>query len=196
MDNQQAIENEHIGECKRIAGLYWGEGSFYITSNIQKGKRTYHGAITIGNTDAEMIVTIKNFLDSNGIGYRLSAYLHTHSTMKSKSANYNQWQLNIWKLQDMKKFLEIVLPYLGGIKKAQATLLLQFIHKCQSKVSKFTGSNWRGTRWTDEEREEIEHLRVQIRESPETTRLIPGDIGEHHVYADKGKDIVQLLAKA
>jgi len=122
MGNQQATREE-IGW---LAGIIDGEG--YLGFNYNKDKRKKRGdyvfltpCLHISNTDEEIV------LKSRDIVRKLGVNPYIRATKATKQVRKDQYRIQIHHMAKMKIILDIVLPYLTGIKKKRAELILEFI---------------------------------------------------------------------
>lgn len=125
-------------ELAWLAGLYDGEGSFFICKN---GSSKYQMRVTLTNTDSILIAHTVEILDRLGVGPWVSSY-----TPKSRNSRI-AYHIVIGKMANAKKFITSIEPYLVG-RSGQASLVLRFI---ESRL-KYEGTN-RGIQapYTDEE---------------------------------------------
>jgi len=119
-----------------LAGIWDGEGTFTI-SFLQKGKGKFFlsSQITLTNSCPLMINEISKIIDYYKIGAHL--WLENLRTKKHKQC----YHLTIRKQECIKKFIELVLPYLIT-KKSRAEILYRFVCKrMKYKRKVIQGSN-------------------------------------------------------
>jgi len=125
MDNQQATQIE-LGW---IAGFIDGEG--YIGVQEYKTRRkhpSFKCAIQISNTDEVMILKAQRIFQKIGVNPYLRVYQYgLNNRPKSKTV----WILVVGKMHKIVQVLESVNPYLTGMKKERADLILEY---CQSRL--------------------------------------------------------------
>jgi hypothetical protein len=117
MDNLQEI-------AIYLAALVDGEGYIQLTSHPRaKGKIRLLAAISISNTDTRIIERVRWALDVLGISYHV--YESTRNVSKGGKPDFT---INISRLTQVKRILEVLLlsPYLG--KRNEVTLLLEFVN--------------------------------------------------------------------
>jgi hypothetical protein len=103
-----------------LGGLFDGEGHFGI-GRIQKGSNyAYKAEIAFSNTDPLLVNFLTDFLIKQRIAYfiRLRA---------KSSVGKNQYEISINALSSQKKFLELIIPFLVGMKQAEAKLSLKYV---------------------------------------------------------------------
>jgi hypothetical protein len=117
--NQQATQEQ----LAWLAGIWDGEGTFTIScSRRANGKVSYAPQITLTNSCPLMINEIGKIVDYYGITSHL--WLEDLRTMKHKRC----YHITMRKHEGLKKFMELVIPYLIS-KKAQAEILYRFVLK-------------------------------------------------------------------
>jgi hypothetical protein len=116
----ETIDNQQVRDRAYIAGLMDGEGTFCLEQNKHKGYTRYTPRISMGNTNQGIALAFKTFLEMNDIKF----YESLREFEKPLKALY---VFEIKRFLMVKKFIELVGPYLRG-KKRQAELLLKFIN--------------------------------------------------------------------
>lgn len=112
-----------------LGGLFDGEGSFdidRINPTKQKGIK-YRGCISLSNTDSALINVLTGFLDEEGLRYHIAT-----RTGKLKH-HLTQYKVSINHLESQRIFLELIIPYLRGVKKDEAQLCQRFV---MSRISR------------------------------------------------------------
>jgi hypothetical protein len=116
MDNQQEISIY-------LASIVDGEGYIQLTTqNKRGGNIRLLAAISVSNTDTRIIERVRWALDTLGVSYHV--YVSSRNISKGGKPDYI---VNISRLTQVQKLLEIILdsPYLG--KRNEALLLLEFV---------------------------------------------------------------------
>jgi len=126
--NQQATDVE-IGW---LAGIYDGEGYIAFTRQNAKKVRSIRPEVQMVNCDPELIVKTVGVLNKIGI----------NPYIRERKYNGTRWQscfhVSLSKFSDIKRFLDIVGPYLTGEKRVKADLMAQLIN---SRITK-TKRDW------------------------------------------------------
>lgn len=163
LDNQQATS--------RIAGLYLGEGHFSLAkSSRANGKWNIKTEIGFSNQDPALVDLVCEFLDKCDVKH--------HIGMNNSTC----YQVRVVRHEEIKKLLDILLPYLCGRKLAEAKLLYRFTVKAIMKLTtpiesipgngKFSGFDRRRIIMAfDEEDVAIADEKESLREPPETIRI-------------------------
>jgi hypothetical protein len=174
MDNQQATS--------RIAGLYLGEGHFSLAKTPRStGKWNIKTEIGFSNTDPALVDLVCEFLDVNDVKH--------HIGMNNSTC----YQVRVTRHEEIKKLLDILLPYLYGRKSAEAKLLYRFTTRALAKLSAPVESGSGGGQFAGFERRrknmafDAEDIAMadekeSLRESSETTRI--PQCWEKHKYGD------------
>jgi hypothetical protein len=114
LSNNQQVTLDYIG------GLWDGEGHFSICK-IQSKKRIFYKAqVAISNTDPLLINLFTDFLKDNNIAF----YIRLRAV---SSVGKNQYEVSINALDSQRRFLEMVIPCLMGLKKHEASITYKFI---------------------------------------------------------------------
>lgn len=163
MDNQQATS--------RITGLYLGEGHFSLAKNLRNsGKWNIRTEVGFTNQDPALVDLVCEFLEENHIGH--------HIRMSSADC----YQVVVVRHEEIKKFIDILHPYLHGRKLAEANLLYRFVSKAIAKAARpvpsIPGSGklaglqrWRNQLVYDDLDLKIVSEKEKLRESSETIRI-------------------------
>lgn len=114
MDNQQAT----LGW---LAGIIDGEGSIGIYRKTRGKSSIFSACVRISNTSPEMIQRIVEIFDDLSIG----THVGEHRGVKSTKP---YWQVSVWRMTEIKKLIELLLPYLVA-KLAHARLVLRFVNR-------------------------------------------------------------------
>lgn len=156
-----------------LAGILDGEGHIGISRNPGNPKYGYNHmrpVVDVGMTSAVGVLKIQDILRRMGI----EAWVKEKKPGNKK--HKTAYAVIISAYAKVKPLLELVSPYLV-VKKAQATLVLDYINRRQSKIAAQGGKRW-GIGEPDEEEMAIVHqLRGLNRKGPEgtseTTRATP-----------------------
>jgi hypothetical protein len=121
-----------------LGGLFDGEGHFGI-GRIQKGSNfAYKAEIAFSNTDPLLVNFLTDFLIKRKIAY----YIRLRA---KSSVGKNQYEISINALSSQKKFLELIIPYLKGLKVAEAELSLKYINNRLKRNDESQPRNPNGT---------------------------------------------------
>ncbi len=128
IDNQQGTLNAYI------AGIWDGEGS--ITLRREKSINQVQGAITMANTDIEIIQTTIDFFKINNINF------HIFNRDRLKTGRKIQYQLTITSHRSKIKFIELLIPYLTKNKEYARLLkeLCEYKLECYEKWKRNGGN--------------------------------------------------------
>jgi hypothetical protein len=145
-----------------LAGLWDGEGTITVfLTHREKGQEKYNASLILTNTDEKIISEATKILDE------LELRMHLFKRKPEKKEWKSAYQLTTRKLEVVKKFCEIFIPYLIG-KKAQAELTLRFVN------SRLKG---KCNNYSEEEKTLCQQLKLLNRrgyyESSTTIRLTP-----------------------
>ena len=117
LDNQQATS--------RVAGLYLGEGHFVLSKKPrQNGRWNIDAEIGFSNTDPDLVDLVCAFLDDRGVAHHVSMN------------NADCYQIRVMRHPEVKKLLEMLMPYLYGRKLAEARIVYRFVIKAVAKMQK------------------------------------------------------------
>jgi len=181
LDNQQATS--------RVAGLYLGEGHFILTKRPRSnGKWDIETQVGFTNTDPSLVDLVCSFLEKYGIGHHIG------------TTNPTCYQIRVNRHEEIKKVLDVLLPYLYGRKLAEARILYRYVVKSIDKrnkpIERIKGSGklsglkkWREQRSFDEEDLAMCDAKSSLKESSETIRV--PRCYEKHCYLPHREDIVQ-----
>ena len=125
MDNQQ----ERLIELSWLAGLIEGDGYFVLhRQKMKNGKQSFQPAIGFVNSDELLIDEVIRILDLNKIPYHIT---------KREQKGYGTKPIYQLVCQGMKrsyKLIPALLPFLKGVKRKRAELIVQFIEYRFSKI--------------------------------------------------------------
>lgn len=145
-----------------LAGIWDGEGSITVFKYAEKnGAIKYCPTICAVNTDLTIINEVQKLADLLGINFHLMERKIPKSKRDKHSISY---QLITRKMSYIKKFLEIITPYLIS-KKAQAELVLRFVNKRLAKLEINKGSNAK-SRYSEDEIEISKNIRELNKRGP------------------------------
>jgi len=165
MDNQQAIDFAYL------AGLLEGEGSFTLTKHVINKRRNFKPVISMPNTDPLLIAETARIFRKYGIHY------HTFNYKGRTDKHKDIWILQVIRMNSIKQLIELLQPFLIGIKQGKASLLLDFLnHRLQ-----YGG---KGKKLDESFLDNDEVIFDAIQQASETTREIPSILLE-------GNDIVR-----
>ncbi len=105
-----------------LGGLWDGEGSITVFRRQEKGNWKYCPVICVTNCDVNIIQKAVELLDR--VGIRLHVFERESENVKHK----NGINAGTRKLEHVKKFTQMMIPYLVG-KKSQAILTLRFVER-------------------------------------------------------------------
>lgn len=150
-------------EIAWLAGIWDGEGSITVFKHREKnGCIKFCPTINVVNCNPVIINQIIKICDQIGVG------LHINERDGLKENHAHKYELITRKFTTIKKFIEIVGPYLIG-KKAQAELVLRFVDKRLEKMDKGISNQFNKY---DIECEEIEkQIRSLNKKGPKPQRL-------------------------
>ena len=135
-----------------LAGIWDGEGTITVfLTHRDNNEPRYNPALVLTNTNDVIISEAVKILDELEIRMFL---FHNH---KSNPNYKDAYQLTTRKLTSVKKFCEIMIPFLVG-KKAQAELTLRFVNS-RLKVFEKNGSWSQHNKYTEEEISLCEQLK-------------------------------------
>jgi hypothetical protein len=108
-----------------LAGFFDGEGTIAINRYPTVSKKpSFHGSVTVANTDKRVIAYIKELL---------SAHVSCITPSKPRKKNHKVCYHIQLRRRSIAPFLEVILPYLVG-KKKQAQLVLAFYRALDSTL--------------------------------------------------------------
>ena len=141
-------------DIKKIAwlgGAWDGEGSITVFKHREKnGVVKLCPTLVLTNTESSFIQEAVEILDENGLSFHLMSY--------KRGENKECYQLITRNLEKIKKFLELMTPYLVS-KKPQAKLLMRFVDS--RLVHKREGRKWgHNTPYSEEEQSIEEQMRI------------------------------------
>lgn len=174
-------------ELAWLAGAWDGEGSISIFPRFERYRyrngekeieknpfRKLTATLTLVNTEQSFMAEAIRILDKHGI----AVWVQERKLNKRNKNHSDCWQLVCRKLEAIKKFLELIFPYLIS-KKPQADLVLRFVNSRLEQLSKRKN----GLGYTEEEQSLEQQIRILNKrgqnESSTTIRQTP-----------KGDDIV------
>jgi len=131
VDNE--IGNQQVRDRAYLAGLMDGEGTFCLERNTHKGYTRYTPRVSMGNTNELIANEFRLFCEKNSISFYES--LRTFETPLKPV-----WAFEIKRFLMVKKFVQLLLPFLKG-KKRQAEILLEFI---ESRLDENGDVSYRG----------------------------------------------------
>lgn len=114
------IGNQQVRDVAYIAGLMDGEGTFCLEKNSKLKTIRYTPRVSMGITNQAVAEKFKWFIDN----YGMSCYSGIRKYEEPFKPIYT---FEIKRFLMVKRFIELVLPYLVG-KKRQAEILLMFIN--------------------------------------------------------------------
>lgn len=131
-------------EIAWLAGIFDGEGGARIYRYKSGKQLRYHAQVqAVSNTDPEIIQRVQNALEALGMN---GQYHKRRDTGNTKQPNAKVWwkacgDIRISGRPNIILFLETILPYTTGTKKAQAQHVLSFLRLQDSykHVTKSTG---------------------------------------------------------
>lgn len=161
MGNQQVTQYE-IGW---LAGFVDGEGYIGISQyKTRRRKTSYSCAIQVSNTDEKMILKAQQIVQKIGV----NPYIRTHGYgERNKKKSKIVYVLVVHRMGKIIPILEAINPYLTGLKKERADLVLEY---CKSRMNSYVpGSHYNVI--TERESQIIELcIAKQKRGTSETTR--------------------------
>lgn len=147
-----------------LAGIWEGEGSVLLYSRPVNEKRLQIiPSVTVSNTDIHIMNSVRKILEEMGLQFSWREYMPKKGTRQC-------YRLTSSHAGNIKVFLEHVLPYMVGEKKAYGDTLLAFVTRRVEKAKNQKG----GLKHLPYDEEDYEFVR-----SSTTTREAP-----------KGEDIV------
>ncbi len=141
----------NINKLYWLAGAWDGEGSITVFKYREKNNSVkLCPTICFTNTDAKFVAEVVKILDENGIRLHLE-------TINRKNAK-ECYQLITRRMETIRKFLDIIAPYLVS-KKPQAQLLTRFLN---SRLKhKEAGKKWgHNTPYSDEDYDIEKQMRI------------------------------------
>ena len=115
-----------------IAGLMDSDGHISIGRLKQASDDyRYRYQIYFSNTDAGLINAYTGFLKTNGLTF------YIRRRPKNNQNYMTQYEVSINNMGGAKKFLEMVSPYLRGIKKEYSKIVLDFLNKRINRKRRF-----------------------------------------------------------
>jgi intein/homing endonuclease len=146
-----------------LAGIIEGEGCFSL---VTAGRYNFFQiAITITNTDLLLLNECINILSSIGINARL--------TYRSKKIinRKPRYDVVLNGFENMKKFIDIILPFMKSSKKAQAELMGNFLERRIKLMHIHSGKSHRRIKYDDVDMSYLEAMKqLKKSESVETER--------------------------
>lgn len=144
-----------------LAGIWDGEGSITIFSHTEKtGNTKLCPTCCVVNTDVNIVNKVRRILEELGCSF----VLHEHKPKNKK--HKLQWRLTTRNMTYIKIFLEAIIEYLVGDKKAKGEIVLSYVTQ---RLNKLETRSYNGTTTYDDE--DWEYL-SKIRSS-QTTREAP-----------------------
>lgn len=142
-DNQQETVKEV--DLAWLGGIIDGEGCIGIHRMMShRTNATLSPRLIIGNTNADLVSHVCEILDSIPI----AGYLKV--IRKGKGIEKDCWILQVSRMDQIKKLLEFVRPYLYA-KRSQLDLVLRFINIREKVRSQPRGKELKGWAYTSEE---------------------------------------------
>jgi hypothetical protein len=114
------IGDQQVREIAYLAGLMDGEGSFSFSRSDTKGYTRLTARISMGITDEKIADYFRYLM----VKYDLHCFISVRKYEEPFKPVYN---FSIQRMQSVKQFVELVLPFLKG-KKRQAEILLEFVN--------------------------------------------------------------------
>jgi hypothetical protein len=195
MDNPQETL---LKELSWLGGIWDGEGTFAIFSTgINKARQYYTPVCQVANTNAFIMKEIIDILDKLSVGFYID-YVEGSQLKNQKEI----FRIRIKNIANVKRFIEIILPYVIG-KKPVAEIVLRF---CNKRLEAMQNSN-RTSKFIEYYDDEDKSLIVSSNElnkvgyskgSSETTReaalyIFVKMLEKRNIKVD---DIVQSLEKS
>lgn len=151
-------------ELAWLAGIIDGEGSIALFSNQeQSGSWKIKPVVNFVNTDLGIINTALDILYRNDV----KPYIVKRHQSKKNKNHKDVIEVKVSSVPEIKKFLELVSPYLKGEKKHKAEILLRYATRRDEKF-KLGDRSYDQDDWQD-----LEDIR-----SSQTTRQTP-EINSH-----------------
>lgn len=150
-----------ITEIERawLAGIVDGEGSIALFSNQEKsGSVKIKPVVNFVNTDIGIVNTALDILHRAGC----NPYIVNRKQSNRNNRHKDVVEVKASSVEQVKKFLEVVAPYLCGEKKHKAQILLRYVSRREEKFKQGDFS-YNKDDWTD-----LEEIR-----SSQTTREAP-----------------------
>ena len=120
------MDNPQETYVSYIAGLIDGEGSFYLYKVKTRSWESYRACIQFTNTDPELVQAFVDFCKQNLIGY----HIYTDKRIGKAKRCY---QVQVTTMDSRIRFIELIKPYLRGIKRYESELVYRFI---QNRIRK------------------------------------------------------------
>lgn len=116
-----------------LGGIWEGEGSITMFHHTEKnGSNKLCPCCCIVNTDIHIINKVRSILEE------LDCKFVLHEYKDKKNPKYKlQWRITTRNMQYIKNFLEAVLPYIYGDKKARGEILLSYVTQRLAKLKRF-----------------------------------------------------------
>jgi len=163
MDNQQERLLKHI-ELSWVAGIVEGEGHIGLSKHT-RGYLQYVPRLQIINSDELMLEDVGRILKKNGL-----AYYRKRRNVDKRVRKKQMHDLCITGLKRTSRALGVIIPYMRGLKRREAEIVLSFCKERLSKSNKFRP-------YTEVEHDIYRDYR-SLRESPETIRPTKFDFDE------------------
>lgn len=134
-----------------LAGIWEGEGSILLYSRPVNDKRIQiTPSVTMSNTDVFIVNKCRKIIDSLGCNFSWREY-----KPKGKDSYKVCYRLTSNNAENIKLFLESILPYMHGAKKAYGETLLTFVSRRLDKAKNQVG----GVRHLPYDEEDYEFVR-------------------------------------
>lgn len=120
-----------------LAGIWDGEGTITVFSNTEKsGQKKIKPLCVVVNTDIQIISKIQEILLSLDCNFVIT------ERKKEKKHHSLCWSISTGNMLYIDRLLTAISPYLFGIKRAKADIVLRYVKQRMSKtdVRRFNGT--------------------------------------------------------
>lgn len=132
---QSAGKDKMNTDLAWLAGIWEGEGSILLYSRpVNENRMQITPSVTVTNTDVVIMNKVRKIVESLGCNFSWREY-----RPKGKASYKLCYRLSSSHAENIKKFLEAVLPYMHGEKKAYGETLLSFVTKRLEKAKDHKG---------------------------------------------------------
>lgn len=179
-DNQQV---RLLFNISWLVGLFEGEGCVGICNNYSNNYRVHTPRISITNSDPKIINACVHILKSLNLAF------HIGKKTRQKEQRVC-WNVTIMGHKRVKRFLELVIPFMLGEKKKQAEIILEFTN---SRINNISNSNKKA--YIEKELEMLEELkRIKSNNLNDHTSTFP--FGEMKIWSELNRNIKRLAEMA